>query len=143
MVDLGFLLITFFIFTTSMAEPIATNVFMPKDGPETHLSDATALTGLLAGENKIYYYDGTWKNSLSTQQILPTTYNLSSGLGDVIRNKQIRMGSRRNELMLLIKPSDKSTYSNLINALDETMINGVKKYVVVELSAEEISFLKE
>jgi hypothetical protein len=93
--------------------------------------------------NKIYYYDGTWKNSLSTQQILPTTYNLSSGLGDVIRNKQIRMGSRRNELMLLIKPSDKSTYSNLINALDETMINGVKKYVVVELSAEEISFLKE
>jgi len=58
MVDLGFLLITFFIFTTSMGEPMATNLFMPKDGPETNVSEATVLTVLLAGENKIYYYDG-------------------------------------------------------------------------------------
>jgi biopolymer transport protein ExbD len=142
MVDLGFLLITFFIFTTSMAEPMATNLFMPKDGPETNVSEATVLTVLLAGKNKIYYYDGKWDNSFNSHQVLFTTYNLSSGLGKVIRDKQNRMGSMKNEMMLLIKPSDESTYNNLINTLDETMINAVKKYAVVDLTAEEKSFLR-
>ncbi len=45
------------------------------------------------------------------------------------------MGSRKNELMILIKPSDESTYNNLINTLDETMINGVKKFAVIDLNA--------
>jgi len=143
MVDLGFLLITFFIFTTGMAEPMATNLFMPKDGPETNVSEATVLTVLLAGENKIYYYDGKWDNSFNSHQVLLTTYNLSSGLGKVIRDKQNRMANRRNELMLLIKPSDESTYNNLLNTLDETTINGVKKYSLVYLSPEEKSFLKQ
>ncbi len=49
----------------------------------------------------------------------------------------MRLGNRNKELMLLIKPSDESTYNNLINTLDETMINRVKKYAVVELNAEE------
>ncbi len=71
-----------------------------------------------------------------------TTYNLSSGLGQVIRDKQNRMGSMKNEMMLLIKPSDESTYNNLINTLDETMINAVKKYAMVDLTAEEKSFLR-
>ena len=142
MVDLGFLLITFFIFTTSMGEPMATNLFMPKDGPVSNLSDSTAMTVLLAGQNKIYYYNGKWNNSFNSQQVMLTTYNLSSGLGQVIRDKQNRMGSMKNEMMLLIKPSDESTYNNLINTLDETMINGVKKYLLVNLSPEEKSFLK-
>jgi biopolymer transport protein ExbD len=142
MVDLGFLLITFFIFTTSMGEPMATNLFMPKDGPVSNLSDSTALTVLLAGQNKIYYYNGKWNNSFNSQQVMLTTYNLSSGLGQVIRDKQNRMGSMKNEMMLLIKPSDESTYNNLINTLDETMINAVKKYAVVHLTAEEKSFLR-
>jgi len=143
MVDLGFLLITFFIFTTSMAEPMATNLFMPKDGPETNVSEATVLTVLLAGENKIYYYDGKWDNSFNRHQVMLTTYILSSGLRQVIRDKQNRMGSMKNEMMLLIKPSDESTYNNLINTLDETTINGVKKYSLLNLSPEEKSFLKQ
>ena len=44
--------------------------------------------------------------------------------------------------MLLIKPSSQSVYKNIIDALDEVVINDVKKYAIMEPNAAEIKFLK-
>lgn len=45
--------------------------------------------------------------------------------------------------MLFIKPTSAAAYRNVINALDEVMINELKKYAIVEPTKEEIIFLKE
>src|SRR3990170_7230832 len=62
MVDLGFLLITFFIFTTTMSEPTAMRLFLPKDTekPEEQnkAKESGALTLLLGKNNQIFYYEG-------------------------------------------------------------------------------------
>jgi biopolymer transport protein ExbD len=59
MVDLGFLLITFFIFTTTMAQPTAMNLFMPKDvdKPEdqTKVKESGAFTIMLGKQDVVYY----------------------------------------------------------------------------------------
>ena len=44
--------------------------------------------------------------------------------------------------MLLIKPGSKSNYKNVVDALDEAVINDVKKYAILEPGADELSFLK-
>ena len=44
--------------------------------------------------------------------------------------------------MLLIKPSSGAVYNNVINALDEALINEVKKYAIIEPDSDEIDFLK-
>jgi hypothetical protein len=43
----------------------------------------------------------------------------------------------RNGLIFLIKPTKQSTYKNVVDALDEVSINDVKKYMLLEPSAEE------
>ena len=140
MVDLGFLLITFFIFTSSMVEANALRLFMPADGEGTKIGKSTVLTAILGADNRLYLYDGEWKEALNAGRVVPTNYNVYTGAGTLIRAKQEALGDRRGELMMLIKPTDGATYNNIINALDEVVINGVKKYAIVDPSAEEIAY---
>lgn len=140
MVDLGFLLITFFIFTSSMVETKALKLFMPAKGGVSTIGESTVLTALLGADNHIYLYDGKWEEALNAGRVVPTNYNLYTGAGTLIRARQEALGDRRGELMLLIKPTDGATYNNIINALDEVVINGVKKYAIVDPSAEERAY---
>lgn len=142
MVDLGFLLITFFIFTTSMSEPAVTKLYMPADGAPGTLSEEAALTVLLAGKDSVYYYHGKLEEALKRNELNFTNY-VRKGLGNIIRKKQKSLGNKRNELMLLIKPLETSSYSNLMNALDEVMINDVKKYAIVDVTDQEKSFVQK
>ena len=149
MVDLGFLLITFFVFTTTISTPTMTDLYIPKDSRDsTKLRDDLALTLLLDDDNKIYYYNGLFDRAASKNEIFETNYSTYSGIGKIIRQKQkdLRAGGKfqggKREMMLLIKPTSKSVYKNVIDALDEVMINDVKKYAIMEPNAAEIKFLK-
>ena len=150
MVDLGFLLITFFVFTTTMSTPKATDLFMPKDDT-THpqpLPNSLALSLLLDNNNKVYYYNGDFKEAVNANKIYETNYSTYGGIGKIIRQKQKdidasgKFADGRKGLMLLIKPTSKSIYKNVIDALDEAVINDVKKYAIVEPANEEINYIK-
>lgn len=86
MVDLGFLLITFFIFTTTMSSPTTMQLYMPKDTDEKDQNKAKesgALTIMLGKNNVVYYYEG---------QLLPDGSNFKTttfkGIRDVIIQKK-------------------------------------------------------
>src|SRR6185312_9616448 len=65
MVDLGFLLITFFIFTTTMSTPNTMKLTMPKEEKnkedQTEVKESGALTILLGKDNEVFYYEGQLK----------------------------------------------------------------------------------
>ena len=64
MVDLGFLLISFFIFTTEISKPRVTNLYMPKGVDSTRIAESKSLTILLSDDDdNIFYYNGDMKNS--------------------------------------------------------------------------------
>jgi biopolymer transport protein ExbD len=142
MVDLGFLLITFFIFTTSMAESRATSLFMPAEGDPTPVAASNAFSIILAGNNEIYYYQGSWQDAEKAQGIGKTGYGPVNGFRQAIQKCQQRAGVNKEKLMLLIKPLSTASYENVVNALDEVLINNVQRYAIVEANAEEKQYIQ-
>lgn len=148
MVDLGFLLITFFVMTVQLSKPAVIDLAMPIAGPPTTLGNSNALTVLLDDNDRIYYYHGNWEEALANKEVVKTNLSVGSGLGKVIREKQKWLDANnikdgRTGLMLLIKAGKKASYENVINALDETMINIVKKYAVLPAGDKEAAWMNE
>src|SRR4051812_44848165 len=66
MVDLGFLLITFFILTTTMNKPQAMELNMPdktQDNQEQPVKASHSLTLILGKFDKVYWFTGTPKEA--------------------------------------------------------------------------------
>lgn len=141
MVDLGFLLITFFMVSTTWSKPRASTLHMPADGPPMTLGNSAALTLIALKDNKIFYYNGDLDQSFKEGSYGVTDYRQHEGIGDIIRLKQQAMDHAykggRKEMMLLLKPSPESDYQNVIGLLDEVLINDVKHYALLDLQATE------
>ncbi len=145
MVDLGFLLISFFIFTTEISKPAVTNLYMPRDGKPINIPESKSLTILLGNYDHVFYYSGEMNQAIKNNQVFQTSYNETNGMGNIIRQRQNELNKRKidkKDLVVLIKPGRSSSYKNVINALDEMLINGVSRYVITDLENEEISLLE-
>jgi biopolymer transport protein ExbD len=88
MVDLGFLLIAFFILTTEISKPAVTKLYMPHEGDTTKVPDSRSLTILLGDNNHVFYYFGIEQIALKNNQVFQATYDELTGLGNIIRQKQ-------------------------------------------------------
>ncbi len=156
MVDLGFLLITFFMFTTTMAKPKTMEIVMPVkpkpgDPPPNKVKDYTALTLLLGKNGKIYYYQGIGSDSAKVEV---TDFSPQGGIRDVIINKKKYVNEykqnnagmpgvdAKDEATILIKPDTTSKYADMINALDEMQINGINVYALIDITKEDQKFIK-
>ena len=108
MVDLGFLLITFFIFTATLSQPSVTKLIMTKEGPTSDVKASEALT-LLLKKDKALVYEGLWDDALKRASIVEASYDLKSGIGQQIREKQKRLAAK-DALIVLIKPLQDASY---------------------------------
>lgn len=135
MVDLGFLLITFFIFSTTMAQPTAMKLIMPKDTEkqeeQTKVKASGALTIMLGKANGVYYYEGD-----DPLKIQATDYKK---VRDVIITK--KKSTKPEDFVVVIKPNDEANYQNVVAVLDEMSINEVKKFAMVPISPVENEIL--
>lgn len=139
MVDLGFLLITFFVFTSTMSRPTVMKVDMPFDQTiETNaVCNSCALTVLLCNDDIIKYYEGDF----AAVQIQSTSY---AGIREIIRKKKElvkRVRGTTDEFVMIIKPTEKSTFKNFVDITDEVTINQVKRYYLDEVSSVEQKWL--
>jgi len=104
MVDLGFLLITFFMLSTTLNKPQTMDIIMPtgdkvEEEEQTQVKESTAVTILLGENDKIYYYFG-----LATAEVTPelklTTF-APDGVRNVLLQRNVDVVNQIRQLKLL------------------------------------------
>lgn len=142
MVDLGFLLITFFVFTTTMSQATAMNMNEPKDDPENQMKikNSGAMTILLGKQDQLYYYMGELSPTDPSKQFKSSSFK---DIRQVILDK--KNATPIGDLMYIIKSDKEATFKNAIDILDEMSINQVPPghYAEVEMSPVESNLVHE
>jgi len=144
MVDLGFLLITFFVFTTTMATPKAMDLVMPYDKtpPGDKICESCVLTVLLDKGNRIKYYEGALENNPPVKE----TGFAPEQIRKVLMQKKadvIKARGGNDQFILIIKASAASNFKNFVDITDEVTICQIKKYYVDEPSTADKKILQE
>lgn len=147
MVDLGFLLITFFMLTTTLSQPKTMDLLMPAKDEQNRpsvIADSKSLTILLGANNSIRYYEGMGNDPVHPPVVKTSSYANNKGIRDIILDKRSRVidKSGSNELMVLIKADRSANYKNIVDIMDEMLINHVERYAVVDITPEDEAFLK-
>jgi biopolymer transport protein ExbD len=149
MVDLAFLLITFFMLTTSLSKPQSMDLGLPdKDqdplkNKDVKVDENRTMTVLLGDNNKMKVYMGL----LATPKVAPKdiTYGKEGIRKELLKRKQEVLtytGNKDKGIIVIIKPTKKSTYKNLVDILDEMAIVDVPTYAIVnDFSPEESTLI--
>lgn len=148
MVDLAFLLITFFMLTTSLSKPQSMNLAMPdkeeKIDDPLPVADDRTMTLLLGEKNQIVWYYGLPEKPIEG----PTKVGYGkNGVRKALLEKEktvlSKYGDPKKGLIVLIKASKKSTYRNLVDVLDEMAIAKVPTYAIVDITPAEDAMLEK
>lgn len=165
MVDMNMLLITFFMFCTSLSKPQTMDITVPtKDDKElseadkNKIKESKAITVILGEDNKVYYYLGqpNYEDYTSLKETdYPGLRSLLLERNEIgvkqmtaLKQKRFRkevseeefkkesseIRSRKDGPIVVIKPTDRATYRNLVDALDEMQICSIGTYALVDIA---------
>jgi biopolymer transport protein ExbD len=149
MVDLAFLLITFFMLTTTMNKPSAMELNMPKkeDKPEDQqeVRECQVLNVLLDTLDQVWYYEG-----LKVADLQKTTFDGDAGIRKVLIRSNNRIDKecgldktgKKRPMICLIKLLPGSRYKNMVDILDEMDINKIPVYAIQEFDPIEMEAIE-
>ena len=140
MVDLAFLLITFFMLTTTLSKPQSMSLGLPDKDPDkdknkdVKVDENRTMTILLGDNNKLVRYVGLLATPVSGGAPKDFAYGKDGIRKELISRKEAVLqytGNKDKGMIVIIKPSKKSNYRNLVDILDEMAIVNVPTYAIV------------
>ena len=152
MVDLAFLLITFFMLTTTLSKPQSMSLGLPdkEDKPDpknqVKVDENRTMTILLGDNDKMVRYVGLLATPVKGGAPKDFSYGKGGIREELLARKKLVLeytGNKDKGMIVIIKPSKKSNYRNLVDILDEMAIVDVPTYAIVnEYTPEEKKLLE-
>jgi biopolymer transport protein ExbD len=137
MVDLAFLLLTFFVMTTTLNKPQTMEITMPekpKPGDEMpEINEKNVLTLLLGEDDKIYWYVGI------TDPVVEVSNFSATGIRKILLEKKAELP----KLVVLIKAMDEAKYKNMVDIMDEMNISSMQRFALVDITPTDVELVKE
>lgn len=154
MVDLGFLLLTFFVLTTTMATPKSMPIVLPdkeevKDDKPVDIKASKVVHLILGPGNRVFYYQGVADDKGEPVDIKSELFapNQPEAIHKIILKYREEINaafpSEKEPSLMLIKLMDDAVFQNVVDMLDEMAINGQEKYAIVEITPEEVEIINE
>ncbi|WP_264535237.1 ExbD/TolR family protein [Flavobacterium sp. N1736] len=151
MVDLAFLLITFFMLTTTLSKPQSMSLGLPdKDeditkNKDIKVDEKRTMTVMMGENNKLIYYMGLLESPIAGPKDI--AYGKDGIRKELLSRKRSVIeytGSKDKGIIVIIKPGKKSKYKNLVDILDEMAITEVATYAIVnDFSPKETELLEK
>ncbi|WP_431610526.1 biopolymer transporter ExbD [Chryseobacterium sp. 'Rf worker isolate 10'] len=147
MVDLGFLLITFFMFTTNFTKPNVMDLGLPaKDHnpnplpTDNVIGDQNQITFILGKDNRVFYHQSNAKD-LNTGNFNETDF---SGIKiSKIIAEAYQKAPDQKKFTVIVKPTDDANYKNFVDMLDNLAISKKERYGVTDIKPWETKIYKE
>ena len=141
MVDLGFLLITFFMFTTTFSKPNVMDLGLPAkpkpDAPKpppTEIDLSNSISLIIGKDNRVFWHQQD-QTGLNDQTLGETTMD-REGIRKIIEQAKAR-AKKQDLFTVIIKPTDDAVYKNFVDILDEMAITKNERYGVTDVKAWE------
>lgn len=137
MVDLNFLMLMFFMFTTTFSKPNVMDLGLPakpkvdQPKPKDTQIDLTNSISLIIGKNNRIFYHQLDQAGLNEQTLQETTYD-REGITKVIEQAK-RNAKDVTKFTVIIKPTDDAVYKNFVDILDEMAITNSQQYGVTDI----------
>lgn len=129
MVDVAFLLLTFFILTSSMNKPQTMEINLPPTESKVEVAESNLLTLRITKDFVIFWSIGTEKPAKITFK------ELKKFLED--KNKQ------NSKLITLIKVDKKAKYINMVDIMDELNIAGVTRFSLAPMLEDDKKLIEK
>ena len=141
MVDLAFLLITFFMLVTTFNKPNVMDLGLPakpKDEtqrpPPTEIDLSNSISLIIGKDNRIFYHQLD-QAGLNEQTLLETSFD-REGITKVIEQAKAR-AKDQTKFTVIIKPTDDAVYKNFVDILDEMAITKNEIYGITDVKSWE------
>lgn len=134
LVDLAFLLITFFVFTATLSKPTALTTILPADSIDSTRIAASGAVTLIAGSNYLLYQVPGAQGSDTLQYRNPAELR---GKLLALRQQLIARWGNDDKLFVTIKPAPQSQLQHVVQLFDEMQICMVRRYALTDLSEPE------
>lgn len=125
MVDLAFLLLTFFMMATTFSRPQAMELIMPADSQEEEveqaLPESKVVTLFIKNQDSVYLYRGI-------TEAVPERFDFSSER----LNELLQPFTEVKDVMILIKPEVGAPYRIIVDVLDELNQMSLDRYVLMD-----------
>jgi biopolymer transport protein ExbD len=129
MVDLAFLLITFFMLTTSLNKPNSLDVVVP-------YKNLHAQVDLIVQDNSYTLIHGDIRNPIQTvNNITATNKSLKAKLNEISQSVYTLINGKK--AVVLIKPTTEANTKSIVDSFDEIRSAGIKHYMLSKLSKED------